>query len=210
MFWIYKIVCYFGETGLKLFITKWIPNLVQSVWVDPVRCWNVNPNGENQQWMNRRVSVVVWVLTFWILLNWQFKSMHISFYTWGTKFDWASHPGVREYRTCWGPGSQWPHPQLTTADWSHLCHTSITLCLSQSVKGTISHPAIVSRGNPFNNDITSWAPNGCNIFCFPRVIPLWSNRFWKLCATCHMCRFIPILWPMSWFVITFEQMKNND
>ncbi len=81
------------------------------------------------------------------------------------------HPGVAENTaSVGGPGSHWPNPQLTTADWSHLCHTSITLCLSQSVKRTILHPAIVSRGNPFNNDITSWAPNRCNIFCYPRVV----------------------------------------
>ncbi len=71
------------------------------------------------------------------------------------------HPGVAENIAPVGdPGSHWPHPQLTTADWSHLCHTAITLCLSQGVKGTILHPSIVSRGNPFNNDITSWAPTG--------------------------------------------------
>ena len=73
------------------------------------------------------------------------------------------HPGVAEnIAPVGGPGSHWPHPQLTTADWSHLCHTSITLYLCQSVKGTILHPAIFSRGDPFNGDITSWAPNGCD------------------------------------------------
>ncbi len=79
-------------------------------------------------------------------------------------------PGVAEnIAPVGGPGSHWPHRQLTTADWSHLCHTSITLCLSQSVKRTILHPAVVSRGNPFNNDIISWASNGCNILCYARV-----------------------------------------
>ncbi len=72
---------------------------------------------------------------------------------------YVNHPGVAENIAPVGcPGSHWPHPQLNTADWSHLCHTSITLCLS--AKGTILHPAIVSGGNPFNNDITSWAPTG--------------------------------------------------
>ncbi len=75
-----------------------------------------------------------------------------------------THWGSREYCTCWGS-----RKSLTTANWLHLCRTSIILCLSQSVKRTVLHPAIVSRGNPFNNDITSWAPNGCNIFCYPRV-----------------------------------------
>ncbi len=73
-----------------------------------------------------------------------------------------NHPGVAEnIAPVGGPGSHWPHPQLTTADWSHLCHVS----------RTILNPAIVSRGNPFNNGITSWAPNWCNIFCYPRVKP---------------------------------------
>ncbi len=84
------------------------------------------------------------------------------------------HPRVAEnIAPVGGPGSHWPHPQLTTADWWHLCHTSITLitiCLCPSVKRTILHSAIVSRGNPLNNDITSWAPHGCNNFCYPRVV----------------------------------------
>ncbi len=98
-----------------------------------------------------------------------------------------------------GPGSHWPHPQLTTADWSHLCHTSITPCLSQSVKGTILHQATVSRGNPFNNDISSWAPTG-TIFS---ATPGWAGCSWFPLSVPTSTRLPPALFDIPGFSTGF-------